>query len=168
METFVLLFAHNAWANQRVIDGCAKAPPGFLGDAGNGFTADTILQRLQHQLVVERGFLDAVNGDGKMPEAPMALVALTGYSRVTADGYAAFCARLDEAAILRNFNVPWWGRDFAVREGLVQALGHSGQHRAEIAWELAKAEVDTGNLDYIVWTASGRPSPNDPWPPPGQ
>ena len=44
---------------------------------------------------------------------------------------------------------------------VTQALGHSAQHRSELAWELARAGVDTGNLDFIVWTAGGEPSPGE-------
>ncbi len=170
MDTFTLLFRHNAWANDRVITALGQAPSELLGAAGdgmNGSTAAPPLQRLQHQLFVERGFLDALNRVPRMPDVPMTLAAMEAYSRETGDGYIALCATLDEEALDRPFFVPWWEREFPVRVGLLQPLSHSGQHRAELAWILAAADIDSGNLDYIVWSANGQPSPGDPWPPAG-
>lgn len=167
METFTLLFAHNAWANQRIFDSCQSAPGDFLGPAASGFAeVETHMQRLQHLVWVERGFVDAIVSDAKMDEPPTTLPDIVAYATETAARFAALCSPLDEADLEREFFVPWWERNFSVRDGLIQTLGHSAQHRAEVAWELAKVGVDTGNLDYIVWTASGRPKASDPWPPP--
>ena len=167
MDLFTRLFAHNGWANARVLEAAASAPPGFLGDAGGfGQAVESRMQQLQHMLGVERGFLDALAGPAARPEAPGDLGALGAYARGTAEGFASLCAGLDERSIEEPFFVPWWERDFPRSVGLLQALSHSGQHRAEIALDLARAGVDTGNLDYIVWFAHGSPGPDDPWPPP--
>ncbi len=168
MKTFALLFRHNAWANDRIIVSLGQAPAELLGPPGdgrNGTTAAPPLQRLQHQLFVERGFLDALNGVPRMPQPPVTLDAMGAYSLETAEGFAALCGGLEDEALDRLFQVPWWERDFPVRTGLLQPLSHSGQHRAELAWILAGAGIDTGNLDYIVWAANGQPAPGDPWPP---
>ena len=169
MELFTRLYAHNIWANTRVLRAAASAPPGFLGDPGGGFdqAVESRMQQLQHMLGVERGFLDALVGPATMPGPPGDLAALGAYARGTADGFAALCAGLDERSIEEPFFVPWWEREFPRSVGLLQALSHSGQHRAEIAFDLSRAGLDTGNLDYIVWFAHGSPERDDPWPPSG-
>lgn len=166
MELFTRLYAHNTWANARMLKAAASAPAGFLGAPGGfGQPVESRLQQLQHALGVERGFLDALKGVATMPEPPRDAAGLAAYARETGEGFAAFCAGLDEQRIEAPFYVPWWEREFPVSAGLLQALSHSAQHRAEIALDLSRAGVDTGNLDYIVWYANGRPGPDDPWPP---
>lgn len=159
MKTFELLFAHNAWASRQVLDGCKAAPAGFLEAPGEGITSDSHMERLRHLLEVERGFLGVLRGESTRPPKPgQELHGLVSYHDETAAGFEQLVAALDEAALDRSFYVPWWEREFEVRDGLLQVIAHSSQHRAEVASALAKVGVSTGDLDHIGWTAAGRPS----------
>lgn len=159
MKTFELLFAHNAWASRQVLDGCKAAPAGFLEAAGEGISTDSHLERLRHLLEVERGFLGVLRGESTRPPKPgQELHGLVSYHDETAAGFEQLVAALDEAALDRSFYVPWWEREFEVRDGLLQVIAHSSQHRAEVAWALSKVGVSTGDLDHISWAANGRPA----------
>ena len=159
MKTFELLFAHNAWASRQVLDACKAAPNGLLQAPGEGITSDSHLERLRHLFEVERGFLGVLRGESTRPPKPaQELDGLVSYHDGTAAGFEQLVAVLDEAALDGSFYVPWWEREFEVRDGLLQVIAHSSQHRAEVAWALSKVGVSTGDLDHISWTAAGRPA----------
>ena len=159
MKTFELLFAHDAWANRQVLDACKASSAGFLEAAGEGITSDSHLERLRHLFAVERGFLDMLRGATlRRPDPPQALAGLLSYHDETAAGFEQLVAGLDEGALDRRVVVPWFEREFEVRDGLLQVIAHSSQHRAEVAWALSKVGVSAGDLDHISWTANGRPA----------
>jgi uncharacterized damage-inducible protein DinB len=160
MQPFTLMFKHNGWANRTVLDS-------FRGDheallAAVAYDGDPMLTRARHMASVERGFLDLVRDKPERPVAPETLGALIDYVTESARGWDAACATLEGGRLAQSVFVPWWDREFRVEEMLSQVLAHSGQHRAELAWELARAGVDTGELDYIVWAAGGQPEPGQP------
>ena len=159
MKTFELLFAHNAWASRQVLDGCKAVPAGFLEAPGEGISTDSHLERLRHLLEVERGFLGVLRGESTRPPKPaQELDGLVSYHDGTAAGFEQLVAGLDEGALDRRVVVPWFEREFEVRDGLLQVIAHSSQHRAEVAWALSKVGVSAGDLDHISWTANGRPA----------
>lgn len=143
-------FTHNAWANGLVLDGLGRGPADFLGKPardGNG----TNHEKLLHLGLVERGFLDAINGATRAPQMPDGLDAIVAHFGETAAAYAALLA--PGVDLDREVHIPWWERSFTVGDCLTQVISHSAQHRAELAWELARVGIDTGEMDYIVWFA---------------
>ncbi|MBI2765648.1 MAG: DinB family protein [Chloroflexi bacterium] len=159
MQPFTLMFKHNGWANRTVLDAFRGEHESLLATVA--YDGDPILTRAQHLASVERGFLDLVRGKPERPVAPQGLGALIDYVTQSARGWDAACATLDDGRLAQPVFVPWWEREFRVEEMLSQVLTHSAQHRAELAWELARAGVDTGELDYIVWAAGGQPEPGE-------
>jgi uncharacterized damage-inducible protein DinB len=168
MDLLVDLFRHNAWAHRRLLDAVAKAPADFLGAPG-AFEAEVAsrYQQLQHMFGVERGFADVLGGAARMPEPPAEIDSLGAYAGKTAQLLVAAATGATEAGLARKFLVPWWEFEFPMSVLFAQVLSHSGQHRAELAMQLAAAGVDTGNLDFIVWARWGGPEPGAPWPPAG-
>ena len=162
MNSYELLFAHNAWANRQVLAACEAAPAGFLTAPGEGITTDSHIQRLEHLFAVERGFLDVLRGENKRPTPPQTLAAFTPYGEETLAGFERLLPGMDDVAAGRKVYVPWWEREFEVRDCLLQVLAHSSQHRSEVAWAISKVGVSTGELDYIGWIYSGRPAPGTP------
>ncbi len=162
MEILKLLHQHNTWANHQVLAAVEAAPAGFLETVCyDGET--THLERIRHWAAVDRGFygiLAAVNATER-PNAPSTIAEIVAYADESGAGLIAYSASLDEASAKQSFYVPWWEREFEVQEGLMQVYAHSTQHRSEIAWELAGVGVDTSELDFIVWTAGGRPAPGE-------
>jgi uncharacterized damage-inducible protein DinB len=104
---------------------------------------------LHHLAVVEHGFLAAIRGATEAPHLPADLEGIAADSKETAAGYADLLASGRDLA--GEVYIPWWERSFSIEDCLYQVLAHSAQHRAEILWELARAGVDTGEIDYIVW-----------------
>lgn len=157
MEIFPELFRHNAWANHVVLAAFRERPELLQQTDYDG---DPLLERAKHLAAVERGFLDVLRGGGKRPEVPEDLEGLIAYCDETAAGWTGV-ASMDAAALDREHYIPWWERNFTAGEALAQVLSHSAQHRSELAWELARASIDTGELDAIVWAVGGKPGPGE-------
>ncbi|MCA9828939.1 MAG: DinB family protein [Dehalococcoidia bacterium] len=149
MTDFSSLFAHNSWANGLLLQGLRNAPASFLQQDGRP-GAGTNLASLQHMLGVERIFLEAQRGAGFVePNLPDDLDGLVAYSEATGHEYKEFITNLLDPS--QKVYIAWWEREFTVEGCFFQVIGHSWQHRAELAWELARAGVDTGEMDYIRW-----------------
>ncbi|MGE5595099.1 MAG: DinB family protein [Hyphomicrobiales bacterium] len=158
MNVLLQQHIHNTWANYQVLSAFRERPQ--LLDA-TMYDGDPLLERAMHLAVVERGFLHLLEGNMTQPEAPRELEELIAYSNETGEGFAAALSKLDDAAIARPAFVPWFQREFPTHVLIAQVLAHSGQHRAELAWELARAGVNAGEIDLIGWEAAGRPKPGE-------
>lgn len=165
MNILVDQVRHNAWANHRVF-AAFEQRPGVLD--GLSYDGEPLLERAHHLVLVERGFLDLLRENMVKPEPPRDLAGLLQYGDETGDAFVPTVEALDEAAFSREVYVPWWERSFPTPVLVAQVLSHSGQHRSELAWELARAGVSTGELDYIVWMAGGCPAPGEPLVFPGE
>jgi len=150
------LVRHNAWANRAVLDAFATAPAVLNTICYDGAP---LFARLQHQAGTERAFLDILRVTPKRPEPPSELAAVTSYAAETSTGLLAVTLELGDAAQERLFLFPWWKLELPMHVLVSQMLAHSAQHRSELAWELARAGTNTGELDYIVWTVGGMPEP---------
>lgn len=165
MNTLAEQLRHNAWANHTVL-AAFEHQPALLESAA--YDGEPLFERAYHLAEVERGFLDVLRENNVPPRPPREFANLRRYVDETGADFAALADRLDEATLERECFVPWWDRAFPVSVLIAQVLSHSAQHRAELAWELARAGVSTGELDYIRWAAGGRPRPGEaPDLPPG-
>lgn len=152
------LLRHNAWANRTVLD-CFKTAPQALDVIC--YDGDPLRTRLQHQLGVERAFLDVLRGTPARPNPPGDLDAILVYAAENAAGLASVVEAQGEGGQERSHFVPWFKTEFPQHVLISQLLAHSAQHRSELAWELARTGVSTSELDFIVWVAGGRPEPGD-------
>jgi len=165
MHTLVDQLRHNAWANHTVLAAFERRPALLSSPAYDG---EPLFERAHHLAEVERGFLDVLRGNMVPPRPPRDFDALRNYVDETGAGLVSVAEDLDEAGLQRELFVPWWDRAFPAAVLIAQVLSHSGQHRAELAWELARAGISTGELDYIRWAAGGCPRPGEmPDLPPG-
>jgi hypothetical protein len=158
MYLFPDLFRHNAWANRRVFD-CFVGAPQVLEVVC--YDGDPLLKRLQHEVGTERAFLDVLRGEPKRPAPPADLDALLAYDAETAAGLLSVVTSAGEAGEERPYFVPWFKTELPFHVLVSQVLAHSAQHRSELAWELARAGINTREIDYIVWAAGGRPRPGE-------
>jgi len=140
------LHEHNAWANGRVLAACRAASAQVLEPEGG----ESLIRRLRHQLAVEASFLAAMRGEPLPTDIPRTVEGLEAFAAACSPGLIELAGSPPEA-LQRKFRIPWFERDFTLQDGLSQVLSHSGQHRSEVAWELARAGIDCGNLDYIFW-----------------
>lgn len=146
MSGFRRLHEHNAWANSRVLAACRAATPATLEPAGG----DSLIRRLRHQFAVEASFLAAMRSEQLPTDIPRTIEGLEAFAAASSPGLVELAGSAPQA-LQRQFRIPWFDRDFTLEDGLAQVLSHSGQHRSEVAWELARAGIDCGNLDYIFW-----------------
>lgn len=144
---------HNAWANRLVTEAFRKQPEVLAAVCYDG---ETVLSRLQHQLGTERAFLDVMRGRAEHPDPPADPESLIAYGDETGAAMAAIVEPLTDAELERAYFVPWWQTEFPLPVLVTQVIAHSAQHRAELAWELARAGIDTGEIDYIRWVAINR------------
>jgi uncharacterized damage-inducible protein DinB len=152
------LLRHNAWANRKVFESFTAAPHVLDVVCYDG---KPLLTRLQHQVATERAFLDILRNEAKRPAPPVALDDLLAYDAENAAALESIVKREGEAGQERPYFVPWWKLELPLHVLVSQVVSHSAQHRSELAWELARASVSTGELDFIVWVAGGRPHPGE-------
>ncbi len=153
MTSLARTFEHNAWANRQVLEGLRGAPAGFL-DQESRPGGGTNREKLQHLAIVERGFHDAILAGTRRPEVAGDLESIIAYCEENRLKFAALLS--GELDLEAEVHIPWWERDFTIGDCLAQVLSHTAQHRSELAWELARAGIDTGEMDYIVWFAEHR------------
>jgi uncharacterized damage-inducible protein DinB len=157
MDHYAELMRHNAWANHAVLEAFRNAEAVLDATAYDG---ETLRRRAMHLAETERGFLAVMRRETARPaRSQETLDALVALCDETGAGLVDVTLALQEADLGREYYVPWWQRAFPFHTLIAQVLAHSAQHRAELAWELARAGVSTGEIDFIVWKAAGEPAP---------
>lgn len=151
MKMLADLFLHNAWANYHILEHFQKAESVLDLLAYDG---EPLRTRAQHLVTVETGFLHLLLRDARVPDVGADLPGLLARAHATGSDLCQEAERLQEGDLRMPFYVPWWGHEFPAAVLFAQVLAHSGQHRAELAWELARA--------YIGWEPGGRPAPGQP------
>jgi uncharacterized damage-inducible protein DinB len=137
---------HNRWANAKLLAACASAAPDVIAP---------LLERLNHMIGIEARFRAAIAGEALTWERSDDIAELARRADAAEAGLAAIAATLTPEVEARTFSFGRMPRPVSVREALLQVLSHSGQHRAEVAWELHRAGIDAGNLDFIAWALWG-------------
>ena len=136
-DTSVLttLFAHNAWANLKLLDFCEH-----LSDAQLDATAigcfGSIRDTLLHIVGAEVSYVERVNG--KLPPKPLSLGQVPGFemlkdaARWASDELLqlALSARQDTSVRQRP---PRMLIEYKLASLMVQAVGHSTEHRSQIS-----------------------------------
>lgn len=155
MNTLVDRLRHNAWANHVVL----SAIPGASFLEQTDHSGETLRERARHFVGVERAFLDVLRGAPARPEPPAEIAELVRYQDETGAGFVTLVGPWDAPDAGREVYVPWWEQAFPAHVLVDQVVAHSAQHRSELAWELARAGTNTGEIDYIAWRANGEPAP---------
>ncbi|MCC7366713.1 MAG: DinB family protein [Dehalococcoidia bacterium] len=150
---------HDAWANHAVVATFEQAPAIFDLVCYDG---DPLRTRAQHLYATGQAFLEVLRLEPKYPEPPERLADLLAYGDATWAAIIAIVEPVEGAGFDAPYFVPWFKREAPMHVVISQVLAHSGQHRAELAWELARAGVSTGEIDFIQWLAGGRPAPGEP------
>lgn len=148
------LFAHNAWANLKLLDFCEG-----LSDAQLDATAigcfGTIRDTLQHIVGAEVSYVRRVNG--KLPPRPLAPGQVAGFdllkeaARWTSDELLllALSARKDTSVQERDAQ---WLVEYKLASLMVQAITHSTEHRTQISaiiTQLGLEPPDMSGWKYI-------------------
>lgn len=149
MQPLERLYRHNAWANARLLTAALGASPEALAAGGPG--GASILDRIAHFAETEDAFSLVFAGTPDWPHPPESIAELATYLMERDERLLAVAAGLSPETAAATCFVPWFNREVPVEDCLYQVLHHSNQGRSEAAWELRRAGVDTGDLDYIVW-----------------
>jgi uncharacterized damage-inducible protein DinB len=149
------LYRHNRWANGKVFELVVRLDDELV-DAEAPGTRDTVRGTLTHLTRVEDVYLAMIE---RRPRESLG----------TAEEYEAhdlkwFNARVQEidAAYVRllestsadqlqhDLGMPWFDFAISAREGLLQVLTHSAQHRSQVLSWLSARGVATPDLDYVL------------------
>lgn len=149
MRLLVDAFEYNAWATRQLIDVCGRIPQEQL-TRRQEWQYNSLLGLWRHIDDVERAYLGLM-GVAERPEPKDSIEAYLASADASGAAFAPFVEGLDVRGMERLFNIPWFGRDFTVADGLFQVLTHSTQHRADIAHFLARLGHDTPPIDYVIW-----------------
>lgn len=149
MQTLLGLFRYNAWANGRILPLLSQLTAEQLSaPAENMF--GSIHDTASHLLGVERVYLQMLSDEAPQRPPAFSLEALAPTAAELGAGYQDLLAHLDEAALETTFRVPWFEREFTRRDGLLQVVTHSTEHRADLAAALTRCGITTPPIDYVV------------------
>ena len=165
MHTLQLMFQHHAWANRRVLAVLAALDTTLLNEDAKG-AFGSIDQTITHMVGVEDMYLALIQGQDLAvfgsQEAYFGHDAAWFHDRLAALGsaYVAFLASTDDASLERALVIPWINAPLTVREGLIQVLTHSAQHRAQILSILGGRGHKVPDMDYVVMRLEGQNTPD--------
>jgi uncharacterized damage-inducible protein DinB len=72
-------------------------------------------------------------------------------------GFLRLVDSADADQLGQALNIPWFAFAVDVREGLLQVLTHSAQHRSQVLSWLSGRGTPTPDLDYVVMLSEIRP-----------
>jgi uncharacterized damage-inducible protein DinB len=161
MQNLLDLFRHNAWANARVF-GLAAALGDRLVDADAPGTQGTVHSTLAHLARVERAYLRLIQQADLASLEPRETYQshdLTWFLDEVDDLGSAYEAAIQAStpdSLARDLPIPWFAFPVTAREGLLQVLTHSAQHRSQVLSWLATQGMETPDLDYVVMLGEQR------------
>ena len=74
-----------------------------------------------------------------------------------ARAYSALTSAITDDALQQPITVPWIAATLTVRDGLLQVLVHSGQHRAQVLSTLGERGFEVPYLDYVAMLVETAP-----------
>ncbi|MCC6386207.1 MAG: DinB family protein [Dehalococcoidia bacterium] len=157
MQFLIDGFRHSGWANGALLAACIEAGPARIAAASEGMylPLDTILR---HAVKVEAVYLRLLGGEAGIDHDPETadLSALVELQAAVAAGYGALIAGLPEGGFERPVRIPWFDAGISAGDALLQVLTHSAEHRADVAYALTRAGIETPHMDYVVWAVNER------------
>lgn len=167
MQTLRDLFRHNGWANQHTFDLCDQAAGDVLSGAAAG-TIGSLDETLKHLVGVEEVYLAMVQGE----DMSAAFGDREHYfarerdwflrrGRELSDEYLSLLDGKDGAWLDGPLRVPWFDFPMTVRDGLIQVITHSGQHRAQLLSVLGQHGIAVPDLDYVLMLRESRSGTTD-------
>lgn len=155
MQDLIVLFRHNTWANAKVFDLAAQQDPQTLQATAPG-TRDTVTGTLAHLASVEYAYLAMLeqrppsSREEVMRWAAHDLAWFPDQMRQIGSSFVRLLESSTDDSLASPLNIPWF--DFALtrRDGLIQVLSHSAQHRSQVLSWLSAQGIQTPDLDYVL------------------
>jgi len=135
---------------------CRALDPTGLGAEARG-TIGTIEETLKHLVEVEEVYLAMLRDQDLestlRPQEEYFAQDLTwfaGRAEELGHGYQALLETTDEPFLEAEFKIPWFERPISRRAGILQALTHSAQHRAQVLSALGERGLEVPDVDLVV------------------
>jgi len=152
IDTLTNLFKHNLWANQRILEECAKLTSEQLDKSIEG-TFGAIRDTLEHITRAELAYFSRISTGElyKHPEGapPMTIPEMTASLEQTGKGLTEWAAKVQPGDTV---TLDWDGqpRDVPKTVILTQVINHATEHRAQIMATMTQLGVQPPELDS--WT----------------
>ena len=154
MQELIDLYRHNAWANDRVFAVAQQQDTATLEAEAPG-TRDTVRGTLAHLVRVEELYLTMIEGKPRNSVEPLEtyvahdLAWMRQRLQELGGGYirAIESATPESLALRLEIAVK---APVTARDGLLQVLTHSSQHRSQVLSWLSARGVATPDLDYVL------------------
>ena len=159
-DTSVLatLFAHNAWANQKLLDFCEKLSDAQLDtNAVGGF--GTIRDTLFHIIRAEQGYVERTNG--RLPAQPLVRDQRAGFAQLRevarwAGDELAQLALATRADTLVKESDDKSAMEYPLASLMMQSLTHSTEHRTQIAAIITQLGMEPPDMSGWMYMDENR------------
>ena len=161
MQDLVALYRHNAWANARVFEAALRADPALLSQPAPG-TRDTVQGTLAHLARVEYVYLALLEGtpreqlETRESYEAHDLDWLRSHLQTLGSRYLSLLERITAERLAQPLDIPWFDFPISGRDGLLQVLTHSSQHRSQVLSWLSARGLPTPDLDYVLMLRASR------------
>lgn len=151
----IALFQYNTWANAKVFNLAAEQDRETVRAAAPG-TRDTVTGTLAHLAAVEYAYLRMLeqrppgSREDMMRWAAHDLDWFPEQMRQIGSGYVRMLESSSDETLGSRLNVPWFDFAMTCRDGLLQVLTHSAQHRSQVLSWLSSQGIRTPDLDYVL------------------
>lgn len=163
-DTLTTLFGHNRWANERLIDLCARLSDEQL-DATLLGTFGSIRDTLQHIVSAERSYLSRISTGRPYRRPadapPLTLAEMLEWTRASGAGLIEWAPQVQPGDVVE---IDWDGalRDVPKTILLTQAINHATEHRAQVMAILTQLGIEPPELDsWAYFDATAAPASND-------
>jgi uncharacterized damage-inducible protein DinB len=155
MQELRALFEYNVWANRKVFELTFDLDPRLVEAQAPG-TRDSVGGTLRHLARVEYAYLSMI--EQRPPESiepresyeAHDLAWFRAHMEELGAAYQALIASMPAAELDRALHIPWFDFPLTARDGLLQVLSHSAQHRSQVLAWLSARGVTTPDLDYVL------------------
>lgn len=160
-DTLTTLFGHNRWANERLIDLCARLSDEQL-DATLLGTFGSIRDTLQHIVSAERSYLSRISTGRPYRRPtdapPLTLAEMLEWTRASGAGLIEWAPQVQPGDVVE---IDWDGvlRDVPKTILLTQAINHATEHRAQVMAILTQLGIEPPELDsWAYFDATAAPA----------
>jgi len=149
VNTLTVLYQHNLWANQRLLEICAELNSEQLDTTVTG-TYGSIRDTFEHIARAEQSYFSRISTGRRLHrpdnEPPMTLEEMAEAMKVTGSGLVEWSSKVSAQDTV---TIDWDGTPREVPKTilLTQAINHATEHRAQIMVILTQLGIQPPDLD---------------------
>ena len=160
MQELIELYRHNAWTNERVF-ALAQDLEASLLEADAPGTRGTVKGTLAHLARVEYLYLTMIQGkprqsvESREDYEAHDLAWMRRHLQQIGEGFVRAIESATPGVLARRLDIAV-KVPVTARDGLLQVLTHSSQHRAQVLSWLSAQGIPTPDLDYVLMLGEQR------------